>query len=204
MDEKKLDILERSAGVFLRLGIKSVTMDDLARELGISKKTIYKYFTDKNDLIISIIKLKVSEDCDTVNQCSKDENAIEEFFATSEFIMEQLKNVTPTVFFDLKKYYPQAWELMENHKWDFVRNLVKNNIERGIEEGLYRKNADPLILSGFYVSATETIMNSQLFPWPQYKFQDVYMQMLLHHLFGLANNKGREYLKQRLKNDQND
>ncbi len=204
MDEKKLDIIDRSAMVFLRLGIKSVTMDDLARELGISKKTIYKYFADKNELIISIIQLKVAEDSNTVDTCAKAENPIEELFSTSEFIMEQFKNVAPTVFFDLKKYHPQAWEIMENHKWNFVRNLIRDNIERGIAEGYYRKNADPLILSGLYVSATETIMNSQLFPWPQYKFQDVYMQMILHHLFGLANNKGREYLKQRLKNDQND
>lgn len=204
MDEKKIDILERSTGVFLRLGIKSVTMDDLARELGISKKTIYKYFADKNELVSTIIRFKVNEDCNAVAGCKTSTNAIEEMFVVSEFIMEQLKNVTPTVFFDLKKYHPEAWQIMEDHKWNFVRNLIKQNIERGIKEEIYRKNADPLILSGLYVSATDTILNSQIFPWPHYKFQDVYMQMILNHLFGISNTKGREYLKQRLKNEHND
>lgn len=205
MDSKKLDILLRSTAVFLRLGIKSVTMDDLARELGMSKKTIYRFFKDKNELVVAIIREKVNKDCEVASCVQGGQvNAIEEMFQISEFITEELKNVTPTVFFDLKKYHPEAWEILEKHKWEFVRSLIKSNIERGIAEGLYRKNCDAEILSIMYVVGTDFISNTHLFPWPTYKFQDVYMQMIQQHLFGLSNTKGREYLKQKLKNEYND
>lgn len=205
MDDKKRDLLERSAGVFLRMGIKSVTMDDLCRELGISKKTIYKYFNDKNELVKEIIQSKVDLDCAIVcNFHKKGQNAIDDLFTISEFLTEQLKNVTPSIFFDLKKYHPEAWAILEQHKWNFVRNAIKENIERGIEEGLYRKSVDPEVLSTLHVSNTDLFMNTTLFPWPQYKFQDVYLQITYQHLFGLANSAGREYLKQKIKAEYND
>jgi TetR/AcrR family transcriptional regulator, cholesterol catabolism regulator len=201
MDSKKMELLEKCASVFLRLGIKSITMDDLARELGISKKTIYKYFKDKNELIYSIMQMKVELDCQVVAICNvNSSNAIEELLSVSEFIMEQLKNVTPTVFYDLKKYHPEAWQLMEEHKWQFVRNLIKENIDRGIKEGIYRDDIDALILSAQYVNSTDLMMDTKIFSWPQYKFQEVYLQLITHHLYGLCNTSGREYLKNKLSN----
>src|SRR5690606_12231743 len=132
-----------------------------------------KYFTDKNDLIKEIIQSKVDLDCAIVCNFHKSgQNAIDDLFMISEFLTEQLKNVTPSIFFDLKKYHPEAWAILEEHKWNFVRNAIKENIQRGIEEGLYRKSVDPEVISTLHVSNTDLFMNTTLFPWPQYKFQD--------------------------------
>lgn len=180
-------------------------MDDLARELGISKKTIYKFFKDKNELVHSILQMKVDQDCEVVQICNQNSlNAIEELLKVSEFIMEQFKNVTPTVFYDLKKYHPEAWQLIEDHKWQFVRNLIKTNIDRGIQEGFYRKEVDSSILSAQYVFSTELIMDNRIFPWPEYKFNEVYSQLISHHLYGLCNTAGRNYLKSKLKSNSKD
>ena len=141
MDEKKLEILERASAVYMKFGIKSVTMDDLSRELGVSKKTIYKYFADKNDLVKLIIEMKVQMDQAVCINCSnQSENAIEDLINVSKFVIEHVGNVNPTVFYDLQKHYKDAWNIIEKHKWEFVLSMIKDNIERGIKEGIYREH----------------------------------------------------------------
>ena len=128
MDEKRLEILERATSVYMKFGIKSVTMDDLARELGISKKTIYKYFDDKNDLVKSIIEMKVEMDRAVCINCQQQsENAIDGLINVSKFVVEHVGNVNPTVFYDLQKYYKEAWKIMEKHKWEFVLSMIRQN-----------------------------------------------------------------------------
>lgn len=205
MDEKKLEILERASGVYMRLGIKSVTMDDLARELGISKKTIYKYFDDKDDLVRSIIELKVGMDSAICQNCQiTSENAIDDLLNVSQLVVEHFSNINPTVFFDLRKYHPDAWQIMEKHKWGFVKEMIRKNIDRGIEDQLYRRSLNPDIIANLYVASTDALMDSRIFPWPQFKFQEVYSQMIKLHLHGMANEEGKKYLKQRLKSDDNE
>jgi AcrR family transcriptional regulator len=200
MDEKKLEILERASLVYMRLGVKSVTMDDLARELGISKKTIYRFFNDKDDLIKSIIELKVGMDSAICINCQKQsENSIDELLEVSKLVLEHFNNVNPTVFHDLKKYHSTAWEVMEKHKWEFVRNMILSNIKRGKEEGIYRNELDEEILSNLYVVNIEAIMDTRIFPWPEFKLQDAHIQHLHLFLHGMVSQKGLEYLKQKIK-----
>jgi AcrR family transcriptional regulator len=204
MDEKKLEILERASAVYMKYGIKTVTMDDLARELGISKKTIYKYFDDKNDLVRSIIEMKVSMDAAICVNCMQNsENAIDDLFNLSKLVVEHFSNINPAVFYDLRKYHPDAWGVMEKHKWEFVQSMIQENVERGIKENIYRKSLHPEIMSRLYVSSTDAILNSNIFPWPEFKFQEVFIEMIHFQLYGMVNDEGRKYLKQKLQNETN-
>ena len=203
MDEKKLEILERAGAVYMKYGIKSVTMDDLTRELGMSKKTIYKYFSDKNDLIHSIIEMKVDMDKAICQNCAQQsENAIDELINISKIVVETIGNVNPAVFYDLQKYYKEAASIMHNHKWDFVLSMIQNNIERGINEGVYRNNLDEAIISRLYVASTDRVMNTEIFPWPQFNLAKVFTEMIRFHIRGMASDKGLQYLKQKMNNEQ--
>ena len=204
MDEKKLEILERASAVYMKYGIKTVTMDDLAGEIGISKKTIYKYFDDKNDLVRSIIEMKVSMDAAICVNCMQNsENAIDDLFNLSKLVVEHFSNINPAVFYDLRKYHPDAWGVMEKHKWEFVQSMIQENVERGIKENIYRKSLHPEIMSRLYVSSTDAILNSNIFPWPEFKFQEVFIEMIHFQLYGMVNDEGRKYLKQKLQNETN-
>lgn len=204
MDEKRLEILERASMVYMKYGIKTVTMDDLARELGISKKTIYKYFADKSDLIRSIIELKTEMDkAISMNYMQHSENAIDDLFLLGQLVVEHFNNINPTVFLDLRKYHPDAWAIMEKHKWGFVLSMIQENISRGIQEGLYRSEIVPGIVARLYVSATDVIMDTRTFPWPEFKFQHVFVEMINFHIYGMVNDEGRKYLLQKLQNEAN-
>ena len=171
MDEKKLEILERASAVYMKFGIKSVTMDDLARELSVSKKTIYKYFNDKNDLVKSIIEMKVQMDSAIcTNTALQSANAIEELIEISELVTKQFNNFNPIVFSDLKKFHKDAWAVIEAHKMSFVLNMITKNIERGIKEKIYRDNLNPAIVAKLYVASSDAAMNPEIFTWPEFKF----------------------------------
>lgn len=204
MDEKRLEILERSSLVFKKYGIKSITMDDLARELGISKKTIYKYFRDKDDLVLSITNMKVSMDAALCKNCQQNsDNAIDDLINVSKLVVEHFSNVNPTFFYDLKKYHNDAWEIVEKHKWEFVLSMIRANIERGIQENIYRDDINIEIISKLYVNSTDAIMNGEIFPWPEFKFQEVFIELIHFQINGMANENGKAYLLQNINKENN-
>ena len=197
MNEKALEILERATQVYMKYGVKSVTMDDLAKELSISKKTIYKYYSDKPELVKAIIEMKVEMDqavCS--NSAQQSNNAIEEMISISKFVIENIGSINPTVFYDLQKFYPEAWQVIQTHKWSFVLNMITVNIERGIKEGLYRKNLNAKIIGKQYVVANDMITNTNIFPWPEFKFEEFFKEIMRFQLNGMVNEEGRKHLKE--------
>ena len=199
MNSKKVDILERASQVFMKLGIKSVTMDDMAKQLGISKKTLYNHFTDKSELVEDIIKAKLTEDRMAFQKASENAiNAIDELFMVSKFVIETFKSVNPTVFYDLKKNYPVVWQLSIDHKWNFVYNEFLKNIERGIREGIYRADIHKEIYSKIFVSHIETIIEGEVFPWPEFSFETVFIENFRLHIRGIANEKGLKYFQEQI------
>ncbi|MBI2260035.1 MAG: TetR/AcrR family transcriptional regulator [Flavobacteriia bacterium] len=197
MDSKKNEIIEKAGSVFMKYGIKSVTMDDIARELIISKKTLYQYFEDKNDLVIEIIKNKTLSDkciCDDTSKNAK--NAIEELFEVSKYVSQMMSGIHPSIFFDLKKFHPEAWKIIYNHKWDFVYQLILQNIERGISEGLYRNDVHKEIVAFFYVSTTDLIADSDFLYKNKFTSDEIFKENILFHLHGLMNEKGKEIFNQ--------
>lgn len=202
MIEKKLDILNRSAGVFLRLGLRSVTMDDLSSELGISKKTLYQYFSDKDSLINSIIDLKLENDrAICIASAANAENAIDALFLISKSVCENVAAVNPTVFYDLRKHYSVAWQKVCDHKMTFVYDMILKNIQRGIKEGIYREDMNPEVVARLFVSYGDVIMSGEIFPWPEFHYDQVYFETTSFHIYGMSNKKGIEYLNKRELNE---
>lgn len=198
MNDKKIEILTRAASVFLRLGVRSVTMDDITAELGISKKTLYKYFLDKDSLINSIIDLKLENDrAICLAGIDNAENAIDALFLISKSVCENVASVNPTVFYDLRKHYPVAWQKVCDHKMTFVYDMILKNIQRGIKEGIYRENMNPEVVARLFVAYGDVIMSGEIFPWPEFHYDQVYFETTSFHIYGMSNNKGIEYLNKR-------
>lgn len=203
MNSKQIDILERAGLVFMKLGIKSVTMDDIAKELGISKKTLYNHFNDKNQLVEFIIRGKINEDIAVFQKASYESvNAIDELYMHSRYVLETFKAVNPTVFFDLRKNHSAAWKLTVDHKWDFVYSQFIKNINRGIDEGIYRNDIHKEIYAKLFVSQIEMITEGDVFPWPEFRYETVFLESFRLHIRGIANERGLKYFQEQiLKNE---
>ena len=181
----------------MKYGIRSVTMNDVAEHLGVSKKTLYNHFKDKNELVEHIIKLKIEEDTRVLKNASVEaSNAIDELYRHSKYVIETFKAVNPAVFHDLKKNHSTAWQLTVNHKWTFVYNQFLKNIDRGIKEGIYREDIHKEIYAKIFVSSIETIIEGDVFPWPEFKYETVFLENFRLHIRGLANNKGMTYFQE--------
>lgn len=205
MEEKKIEIMEKAGEVFMRYGVKSVTMDDLAKSLGVSKKTIYKYFRDKNDLVKHIVKAKTELD-KTVCETSKLEavNAIDELILISKSVSDMFGQLHTSVFFDLKKYHRAAWDIMDAHKNDYVRDQIIDNIQRGISEGLYRKDLNSDIISTVYLTTMDAIFDGLTFNQSNMNLSIILIEVIRFQIRGMANDSGLSYLKERLKMEKND
>ena len=191
----KDELMERVAELFMRLGIKSLTMDDISRLLGISKKTLYKFAKDKNDLVKQTMQLAIESDQQCLSELIEKGNAIDKMVAINDQISEKLENIQPAVIFDLQKYYPEAWKIMEEHKSVFIYNQVRQNLINGIEEGLYRDNLEPELTAKIYVSLVNSIFESNLFDLKQTTYQRLHTEIARYHLRGIASERGLEYIK---------
>ncbi len=202
MDDRHANILAQSAQLFMRLGIRSVNMDDVAKELGMSKKTLYKYVKDKNDLVHQVFSeyLRCEEQM-VSNILTENDNAIDEIIGITKFVSEQLGNIHPAVLFDMQKYYPDVWSLMEKHKQNFIYSCTLNNLERGMKQGYYRSNLNADVIARLYVAKIDVVLDSAVFPSQEYQLAEVHMEWMRYHIRGIATRKGIDYLKAKLKSE---
>jgi AcrR family transcriptional regulator len=196
---KKTEYLKIIGGLFLKFGFKSMGVDDIARELGISKKTLYQEFKDKNDIIDQVVTAMINEEeTSTCMVADESDNAIDEIIQLAKMITTKFKDVHPSVIFELQKYYPAIGKKFENHKKENVYSCMHQNLKRGIKEGLYRSNLNIDIIASLFINKIEMIMNRDFVGGEDYSFQQVYLEMMRYHVRGIANEKGREYLKGRI------
>jgi len=190
MDTKER-ILQKANELYMRYGIRSVTMDEIALQCGVSKKTIYQFFADKDELVEAIVKekIKFSEECCDID-ISSSADAVDEIFKTIDMVEELLKNMNPAVMFDLKKYHNEAFMKMEKHKSEYVYTTVKNNLLRGIEEGLYRDDINIEILSRYRVESMTLPFNPDFYIKTKSSLTDVAAEILIHYVHGIVNPKG--------------
>lgn len=203
-----MDIKERISGkaheLFMRFGFRSVSMDDIANHLGMSKKTLYQYFTDKDALVDAVLDREV---CDTETDCKTmqldADNAVHELLLTMDEIHEQFSNMNPMVLYDLEKFHPKAWQKFLKHKNQFLYKIIKDNIERGINEELYRPEINVDVMSRFRLESMMVMFNVDVFPPNKYNLGTVTQETMEHYLYGLANLKGHKliikYKEERLK-----
>jgi TetR/AcrR family transcriptional regulator, cholesterol catabolism regulator len=187
----KVRIRDKAKELFLRYGIRSVSMDDIAQQLGMSKKTIYQYFTDKNELVDSVVDDDVQE---MQMECIGDRNlahdAIEEIFLTVDRITEQFRNLNPMVVYDLEKFHTRSYQRFMEHKNKFLLQIIHRNLEWGVREGLYRPEINVDVLSKYRLESMMIAFNMDLYPPSKYNLADVTRDILEHFVFGIASLKG--------------
>ena len=195
----KHKILDTSKELFLNLGFKSVTMDEIASKLGVSKKTIYKYFENKTELVAAVTEYMfdaVSFGIDTI--CELKMNPIKEIFSIKRFVMKHLKDEKSSPQYQLQKYYPKIYASLTQKQFDVMQVCVLNNLKKGIEIGLYRDNIDLEFTSRIYFNGMVGIKNIELFPLTDYSMNTLMNHYLEYHIRGIATEKGVQELKKQL------
>ncbi len=192
-------MIKNITGLFLTYGIKSVTMDDISRHLSISKKTLYQNFSDKEDVVIKSIEYSINEQILKIEEYvnTKTNNAIDILlFVSNELISNQVK-INQNINYDLQKYYPRAWELLIKHRQENVFKRIKMNIEKGIQEGLYRDDFNILVISYLYMNHVENTFN-KIINISDLSIKEVLETLFSYHIRGIASNKGIEYLEKKI------
>jgi AcrR family transcriptional regulator len=189
--EIKAKILSNTEALFMRYGIKSITMDEVARHCNISKKTIYQYFPDKDALVKEVMEQHMKGDiCMMEAVQSGAATALEEVLKISEFMKRDLSEIHPSVLFDLKKYHGSAYEIFERHRDShFITSVVKN-LERGIREGVYRPDIDVEIFARLRVLQVESLFDDRPFAGPGVNLQRVQLYYIDHFVRGLVTPRG--------------
>ncbi len=191
MKQTAVKILTLAKEKFMRYGIRSVSMDDIARDLGMSKKTLYTHFRTKQGLVETIAVKFIEVDKQEIERISKNsENALDEIVQVAAYVIQTLRKVPEIALYDMKKYYHGCWNHFDRFHKEFIYNTIYANIERGKEEGLYRADADAEILARLYVGKSMLITDQDMFPMHQYPKADLFRQLILYHIHGLASEKG--------------
>lgn len=198
-------IQEKAAELYDRYGIRSVTMDEIASQLGISKKTIYLSFADKEELVDAVFNTRMAENktqCLSDQQCSVD--AIHEVFLAWDMVAEMMEKLNPNILYDLEKYHPSVYKKFQAHKHDFLYKIIVANIERGKKEELYRSDINADIIARFRIATIMISFNKDIFPGNKYNLLEVEQNIIFHFLYGMSSPKGlkliQKYQQQRLEN----
>lgn len=189
--EIKQRIREKATELFFRYGIRSISMDDIATQLGMSKKTIYQSFADKDELVEDVVDAEISkmqEECLLTQGQST--NAVEEIFLTMEMVQEQFRNLNPVLIYDMQKFHIRSYQRFMDHKNRFLLEIIRANLTKGIREGLYRPDLEVDVLSKFRLESMMIPFNMDLFPPSKYNLADVTQVIMEHFLFGVATEEG--------------
>lgn len=190
------EILNKATELFFQYGVRSVTMDDLSKALGISKKTLYQFVDNKSDIVCKSVENFMFSQTQKIRSVIKQEgNAVDELVAIGKMNLEIFKKMHPSSKYDLEKYYPEAWQIVEKYKCDFMFNTLLNNLERGKKELLYRENVDNQMVVRFYTAIIEQLVSPSSFPSTTFNFIKLYKQFIRYHLNGIATEKGVAYIK---------
>lgn len=189
-------ILSSVANLYLKYGVRSVSMDDLAHHQGISKKTLYQYFDDKNDLVNQVTTLLLEERMAQYTAAIKDSsNAIDELFSISKLIRKHFSELNPALMYDLQKYHPEAWGLFLKHENEVVYHLVVENLERGVTERYFRPDISVNVLAKIRVEQIHLSFDERVFPKDEFDFTEVQMQLFDHFVHGVLTERGLELYK---------
>lgn len=189
----------------MQYGIRSVSMDDIANSLGMSKKTLYQYFADKDELVEGVVDRHINEiEGDCINCRLEASDAIHEIFITMQRIMEEFSNMNPMLLYDLEKFHFKAYNRFREHKDKFLLQIIRANIEWGIKDELYRDDNNIDILSKYRIESMMVPFNVSVFPPGKYNLAETSRIIIENFTYGLATVKGhkliQKYNDQRKKN----
>lgn len=179
----------------MRYGIKSITMDDVAKELSISKKTIYQYVSDKDDLVKKTMLLHIqSMDVGCMKVFKSEENAILQILKIAEMMISIHKEMNPSLLFDLRKYHPETYEMYTQHRENTIYKQLLDNLRLGISQKLYRENLDKPITAGFYMVLIESCISTEISALANLSFGEKYNYLLDYHMQAICTEKGLDFI----------
>jgi len=201
MDQKYQEILDKAIQMFERIGIRSVSMDDLAQELHMSKKTIYQYFKNKEELVVAMLNGHLNRDLVGYECICKQENlnAIDILLRVSQEVCLHINQTNHKHMFELKKYYPEQFLHFWNAKRQTIHDNIKENIEQGIAQKLYRDDLNIELITNLYVRRLEdfSIANEEMFK--EFNIEEVFKTMFESHIRGISNTNGIAYFEKKKK-----
>jgi AcrR family transcriptional regulator len=194
--ETKERILIKAEELFMRYGIRSVSMDDIANNLGMSKKTLYQYYADKDELVDAVVDghIKgIQKDCIGCKNDARD--ALHEIFIMMERIMEEFSNMNPMLLYDLEKFHFKAYQRFREHKDKFLAQVIRQNLEWGIKDELYRADINIDVLCKFRLESMMIPFNVGVFPPGKYNLAALSEVIMEHFVYGLATIKGHKLIQ---------
>lgn len=189
--DNKERIKLQATDLFMKYGVRSVSMDDIANSLGMSKKTIYQFYADKDELVDAVVlhEIQHNEHCCELDRQGS-ENAIHELFLAMDMVVEMFHSMNPSLLFDLQKYHPKAFQKFHAHKNEFLYNVIRENLVRGIKEDLFRDDINIDILARYRVEMMLLPFNPEFQSKVKHNLAEIEEELILHYLFGLVNMKG--------------
>jgi AcrR family transcriptional regulator len=197
------NILEGAKNLFMQFGLKSITMDDIARKVGVSKKTIYQFFSDKNSIVFKSVHEHFSDHRKEIeNVLSNSKDAIEAIYSMSKCMKVQVEAINPTVLYDLQRYFPKAYKRFLEFKNTFMKERMTRIIEDGIAAGYFRKEINSEILIIQRIEQVQLAFNNDIYPRDKFDFKEIHEQLFDHFLHGILTEKGKEKYNQYLNEEQ--
>ncbi len=194
--ETKERILVKSHEQFNRFGIRSVSMDDIATALGMSKKTLYQHFADKEELVCACFSQVMETNR---HQCleyqKKAENPIHELFLAFDMTQEMFAKMNPVVLYEMEKYHPTAYNRFREFKHGFLYKVISDNLERGIREELYRPDIDVDVITRLRIESVMLPFDATVFPNNRTHLIHIEQQLFELFLYGLATTKGQKLIQ---------
>jgi len=202
--EKSYQLIGSCLDLFMKFGIKSLTMEDISQKMGISKKTLYQFVKDKKDLVNKGMKLCLQDEQQVLTKVTAEsDNAIDELIGFTRFVNSRLSDLHASVIYDIQKYHPESWKMMQDHKHIFIRSAILKNTKRGIGESLYRENLNPEIITSLYMMMMDGFFQSAEYFGKDSRLEDLHLEMIRYHVRGIANEKGMALLKESLNKEEN-
>ena len=196
MDDKTLHILEQVRRLYHRYGIKSVTMDDVAEHLCISKKTLYKHFTNKEELVRDVVLMDHSNRNKFFQEIkNKNLNAIEELFEVYRMINTMFRDYNASMEYDIHKYYPDLSSRVKDIRRKKMYDTMYNNMNKGKKEGLYRKELNSKIIARLHVFKVENMYDNDIFTMEELVSFKVFDEVFVYHMQGIMSAKGRSFFE---------
>ncbi|WP_340153077.1 TetR/AcrR family transcriptional regulator [uncultured Marivirga sp.] len=197
------NILEGAKSLFMQFGLKSITMDDIARKVGVSKKTIYQFFSDKNSIVFKSVHEHFSDHRQEIeNVLDNSKNSIEAMYRISKCMKGQVEAINPTVLYDLQRYFPRAHKRFLEFKNTFIKERMIGILEDGVKSGYFRKEINPEILIIQRIEQVQLAFNNDIYPRDKFDFKEIHEQLFDHFLHGILTEKGKEKYNQYLNEEQ--
>ncbi len=187
----KEKILLEAEKLFWKYGVRTITLDDITRRLGISKKTIYQHFPDKEEIVYQVVVRRMALDqteLDCLNERS--ENPVTQMFILTGAFKEHAGEMNPSVVMDVQRYYPKAWSVILEHKENYILAGIKDNLQRGVMQGYYRPDIDIDVMARLRTELVQIGFDDRIFPTDRLSMVSIQEQLQHHFVRGILTDKG--------------